>query len=194
MALPALQPRSTGRASEIGEPVARLHEHAVHVGLDIERLARAADIFKMRAAAALHVPVAGPDPDAERLVKPIREQRFQLIAPAVSILADGQRQIGAQQMVVGARHPDIRKPRTFNIEPPAIDQRNVGVDAEPYRLPGIVLDNDGDAVGNAAGADEWVGRRLLAAKGFHALMEIVIADKAIDTEVAAAPEGAAQIG
>src|SRR5581483_11597393 len=68
-----------------------------------------------------------------------------------------------------------------------------GVDAEPYRLPGIVLDNDGDAVGNAAGADEWVGRRLLAAKGFHALMEIVIADKAIDTEVAAAPEGAAEI-
>ena len=104
----------------------------------------------------------------------------------MAVLIDRKRQIGAQQMVVGAGEPDVGQKSAFEIEPPAVGQRDIRVKANAKRLPGVILNNGGDTGRNAARANIRIGCGLLAPEGFHPLMQIVVADKAIDAEIGAA--------
>jgi len=59
-------------------------------------------------------------------------------------------------VIVGAVDPDVRQIGAFEIEPPAIEQRKIRVEADADGLPGVVLDDHRHAVRNAAGADVGV--------------------------------------
>ena len=133
--------------------VTALNEDTINIRLEVERLRTSAKHFKMCISPALHMPVATADSDANRVVPPVGKQRFQLIPPTVAILKNGYRQIGPQQMVVGAGEPDIGEPGSLKIDPKAVDQWEVGIKTQPHPLPSVILDDYCDAIGNTAGAD-----------------------------------------
>ena len=62
------RPAVANNGSEWTEVVAALHKDTVDIGLEIEGLRHTADIFEVRIAPALHVPVAASDTNANGVI------------------------------------------------------------------------------------------------------------------------------
>src|SRR4029079_8978104 len=104
----------------------------------------------------------------------------------MSILLNRKRQIRTQQMVIVPGKPHVRKINALKIESPTRGQREIRIEADAHRLPGVVFHDGGNAVRNPARADIGVSGSLLTTERFHALVQIVIADETVDTEIGAA--------
>src|SRR5581483_796372 len=96
-------------------------------------------------------------------------------------------------MAVGPGEPDVRQVSRFKVETPPVEQGKICVQAETQCLPGIVFDNDRNAVRYASLANKGVACGLPTTKGFQTLMQIMVPNESVDAEIRATQERAAEI-